>query len=695
VTHLLHPGANVITAQLSPGWYAGKIAWFGPQHYGKFPHFLTFLRMKDQHSRLTSVITDETWKFSSGPVVAADSYDGETYDARLEDASLDKPGADVSHWKAAVAFELPEAIALTAQVDPPVRVIQELRPVSMQSPVPGTMVYSLAQNITGVCRIKVRGAAGTVVQMRHAEALNADGTLNIETLRNQNLGRALATDHYTLRGHGEEIYQPRFTFHGFQHIEISGLPAPLTADQVTALVMVTDVPEIGQFQCSNALVNRIQSNLHWSGRDAFMTIPMDCPQRSERLGWMGDANFYVQTAAFNFDMSRFYSKWMRDIADGQSKTGMMPNVAPSWLAPGEKGYGYGYGGGWGDAGVGIPYTIWQAYGDTRILRSYYDNMARWIELLKSKSVDLIVPAGLAPAGDWQNMKDDTPHDLIATAFFAHDTALLAQIARVISKDEEAKRYDQLAAAIAQAFTAKYLKSDGVVATGSQTAQVIALYVKLIPAESRADAVKVLIKNIEAHDGHLDTGFVGTRWLLPVLAEEGSADLAYSLLQQTTLPSWGYMISKGATTIWEGWDVIRPDGSIKHGQNSLNHCVFGSVGNWLYRYIGGLQPDPEQAGYRHFFVRPVFGKGVDSAKIIYQAPSGEIAIAWADTKERFELSVRVPCNSTATISLPTRGRSVYKESGKVLAEVPGLMVLATGTKGAQVKVGSGDYRFSVA
>lgn len=686
VTKLLHPGANAIGAQLAPGWYAGNIAWFGPNHYGDTPQFFAQLHIEYADGSHEVIATDEQWQASPGPVVAADNQDGETYDARLEQPGWDEPGFNEAAWRPVTLFKLPAAVRLVAQLDPPIRITQQLKPIAVTEPQPGVYIYNFGQDMTGVARIRVQGRAGTTVKLRHAECLNPDGTLNTITLANQKLARALATDLYMLKSNAPAVYQPQFTWHGFQYLEISGVEHKPSLDDVTGMVMGTDVPHVGQLQTSNALLNQLQSNLQWSGRDAYMSIPMDCPQRSERLGWTGDANFYVATATFNFDMARFYTKWQRDIVDSQSPNGLMSNVAPSWTGLG------GYGGGWGDAGVGVPYALWQSYGDTGIIRDNYGPMAKWLEFLQSKSHGLIVPADLAPAGDWQNQGDDTPHDLIATAYFAYDAILLAQMARAIGKTADAQHYDELFTAIRSAFSAKYVTADGTVGPGSQTAYVLALHIGLIPDNLRAAAGQKLVANLNAHDNHLTTGFVGTQWLLPVLSELGRSDLAYAVVEQTNRPSWGYMISHGATTIWEGWGVVNADGTVNGGQNSLNHCALGSVGAWMYQTIGGIAPDPQHPGYRRYIIRPRPGGSLTSANASYNSVYGPIATAWRLSGAAFELDVTIPVNSAASVYLPASSLEAITESGQPIKRVGGIHFERMEQGSAVLAVGSGTYRF---
>ena len=642
VTGLLKRGGNVLGAQLAPGWYCGNIAWFGPNQYGDTPAFFAELYVQYADGSQHVITSDGSWRFASGPVVHADNLDGETYDARLEHPGWDRSGFQDSSWRAAHFRKLPSRVQMVAQMDPPVRATAEVHPVAVTHPGPGVFVYKLPQDITGVARVRVHGRAGTTMTIRQAEALNPDGTLNLITLESPGIpgAHAEATDHYTFRATGEAVFQPEFTFHGFQYIEVTGAASEPALSDITGVVYGTDVPHIGHLHTSSAFINQLVSNLNWSGRDAYLSVPMDCPQRSERLGWTGDANFYVSSAAFNFDMAAFYGKWERDIlTDGQ-----FSNVAPHW-DPGDAG---GTGGGWGDVGVNMPFVLWQNYGDTDILRESYDGMTKWIAFLQSQSPGLITNGVLSAPGDWKSAGEGTPQDLIATAYFAYDTKQLSTMAAAIGRPEDARKYAALFGDIKNAFIAKFVQPDGVVGNGSQTSYVMALHIGLLPDDLVQAAGGRLAADVTQHQNHLTTGFVGTQWLLPVLTQIGRLDLAYSVLEQTTQPSWGYMMAHGATTIWETWDVVAPDGSFPHGPYSLNHCALGSCGDWLYRTIGGIAPDPEQPGYKRFLIRPRPGADIDSASASYDSVYGTITTRWQVLGAGVVLDVVVPVNTTATI-----------------------------------------------
>lgn len=689
VTGLLRQGLNALAVQIAPGWYCGNIGWSGPNQYGDAPAFFAELQVQYEDGSTQVIPTDNLWKLSLGPVVEADNLNGESYDARLEQPGWDTPGFHDETWQKADVLSAPQGAVFRAQVDPPVRITQEIKPRSMSEPLPGTFIYDLGQNITGVAQVRVRGLAGTRFRIRQAEVLNQDGTLNIITLHSPGIdAQAAATDYYTFKANGNAVFQPQFTWHGFRYVELTGLAKRPSLNAVTGLVMGTDVPHIGQLNTSNDMLNRLQSSLQWSGRDAFMSIPMDCPQRSERLGWTGDANFYVTTAAFNFDMARFYRKWERDLATDQGLKGLFPNVAPIWGPLGDGGYG----GGWGDAGVCVPYVMWQTYGDTGIIQEHYTAMCRFVQRLKEESTGSIAPASVAPAGDWQNQNDDTPQDLVATAYFAYDTMLLSQMADAIGERADASRFRTLFEDIKKAFMARWVGPDGAVGSGSQTSYVLALHIGLLPPNLIHTVGARLIDNLAKHHNHLTTGFVGTQWLLPVLTQIGRSDLAYIVLEQTDKPGWGYMVNSGSTTIWENWGVMNSDGTVNGGANSLNHCALGSCGDWMYQNIGGITPDPLKPGYQHFLVHPLPGGGLTHASATYHSVHGLIKTDWRTGEKQFFLNIEVPVNTTASVYVPVAQGQFVTEDDQPIGKALGVRFERTEEGCAVFTVGSGQYRF---
>lgn len=652
VTGLLGRGAHAIGAQLAPGWYAGDVGWFGTGQYGTTPALWAQLRVTYTDGTERTLDTDGSWQASTGgPVTSADNYMGESYDARREQSGWAEPGFTGAGW---TPVDVQPGLSSKAvpQIGPPVRVTGTVRPVHVTEPAPGTYVFDLGQDISGVMRLRVRGPAGTTVTLRHAQAVNPDGTLYTDNLAAGPAPYLTAAqqDTYTLRGGGTETFQPDFTYHGFRYVAVTGYPGTPTPADLTGIVEGTDAPVIGAFSTSDALVNRLQSNITWSERDNLFSVPTDTNARTERLGWAGDADFFAPTAVFNRDLDGFYAKWERDLIDSQTPQGIFDNVAPTWPAVA----GSGYGGGWGDAGVVIPYTAWQSYGDTALVRSSYPAMRKYLAAMEAASTDLILPASFAPAGDWMNVDQPTPSDLIATAYFAYDASLMARMSAAVGRDADAAGYRALFTRIASAWDAKYLAEDGSVAGNSETGYVLALHIGLLPEGLRAQAADRLVGLVHAGGDHLATGFVGTQWLLPVLSATGHTDIAYTLLEQTGYPSWGYEIGHGATTVWERWDGILPGGGFNPNVNgnSFNHAVDGAVGTWMYTTIAGIVPDPAHPGYARFSVRPQPGGGLTHARASLRSPHGTISSSWHLTGKQLVMDVVVPHGSTAVVFVPS-------------------------------------------
>jgi alpha-L-rhamnosidase len=575
--------------------------------------------------------------------------------------------------------------AIVGNRGPAVRVTQQLKPVKITQPTPSTWIYDMGQNMVGVVRLKVRGAAGTAVKMRFAEMLNPDGTAYTANLR-----AARATDTYICKGAGEEIWEPKFTFHGFRYVEVTGFPGTPGLDAITGLVIGSDTPKTGTFRSSSALVNQLQSNIDWGQRGNFLSVPTDCPQRDERLGWMGDAQVFVRTATYNRDVSSFFEKWMQDVEDGQTPDGGFPDVAPRKVdeangAPA-----------WGDAGVIVPWTIYQAYGDTEVVNKHWGAMERWMEYISS-----VNPNGLwlqrrsNDFGDWLSIAADTPKDVLATAYYAYDASLMAKMARATGRSAEAAKYDALFEKIKGAFNTAYVQPDGRVKGNTQTAYLVALRFNLLPQNLRDVAAKYLVDDIAAKNGHLSTGFVGVGYLCPVLSDAGHNDVAYKLLLNDTFPSWGYSIRQGATTIWERWDGWTEDKGFQDvGMNSFNHYSLGSVGEWLYRYVAGIDTDPDAPGFARIVIRPHPGPGLTFANASFDSVRGRIVSNWKQQGGQMTMDVTIPANTTATVYVPSVDAAQVKESGKSASASPGVAFLRQDGANVIFSVGSGTYTFTV-
>jgi alpha-L-rhamnosidase len=678
VTGLLRAGANTIGAVLGDGWYAGRLQ--GGRRWGDSPALLAQLRIDYADGTSTRVVSDGSWQAGTGGLQATSIYDGERYDARLDQPGWDQP-AFAGGW--AAARERTDSPAVEPSQAPPIRVIDTLKPVALTQPTPGTYIYDLGQNFAGWARLRANGPAGTSVRLRFGEVLNPDGTLYTANLRS-----AQQTDTYVLRGGGEETYEARFTYHGFRYVEVTGFPGTPTLDSLDGRVVSSDLPEYGTFTSSSPLVNRIQDAIRWGERSNFLGVPSDASQRDERLGWTGDIQAFAYTGAFNGDASGFLGQWLQTLRDSQGADGAFPDVAPVTCC------GAGTAG-WGDAGTAVPWALYLRYGDPRILQANYDAMTRWIAYLKAHSSGLIRPN--EGYGDWLAPDGSTPLDFIGTAFFAYSTDIVRRAALVLGHDEDAATYASLYDQIRSAFVSRWVHGDGTVGSGSQTSYVLALKFGLVPDALRGAAFARLAADVEGRGNHLSTGFLGTPFLLSVLQDGGRGDLAYKILTQDSYPSWGYMLARGGTTIWERWDGIRPDGSFNDpGMNSFNHYGLGSIGAWLYDDVGGLAPDAAQPGYRRLIVKPATGAELSSASSSIKTSYGRAASEWSrDAAGRLALHLVVPVNTTAEVHLPVSDGLQVLEGGRPAAEQPGVTYRGTTNGDAAYDVGSGDYRFLVA
>ncbi|ADB29390.1 alpha-L-rhamnosidase [Kribbella flavida DSM 17836] len=673
VTKLLKSGANTLGAEVAPGWFTGNLAMFGPNKYGTDTAFIAQLRVTYTDGTADVFATDSSWQTAPGAVRVADLLNGESYDARRT----------ASEWVPAQVR--PSATAkIVPQTDQPVRVTQELKARAIPSPTPGAYLYDLGQNMVGIARLTLHGRPGQTVKIRYGEVLNPDGTLYTDNLRS-----AKATDHYTFATSRPETYQPRFTFHGFRYVEVSGLPTAPPASAIVGVVLGTDAEQVNEFRTNSPLVNQLHSNIVWGQRGNFLSIPTDTPARDERMGWTGDINVFARTAVYNLDSQAFLTKWLQDLRDTQRADGAYASVAPTVPNSFDGGMGNA---GWADAGVNVPWTLWQAYGDTSVIRQHYASMTRYVDYLVASSNGLIRGGG--DYGDWLNLDDPTPGELIGTSFVAKGARQLSQMAAAIGHTADAAKYQRVYEDVRAAFAARFVAADGKVGSDSQTGYILAFTSDLVPADRIAAAGEHFAATILRRDTHLSTGFLGVDGLLPVLTKIGRTDLAYRLLQNTSYPSWGYEIGKGATTIWERWNSINPDGTFNDvGMNSFNHYAYGAVGEWMYRTLAGLSA--AEPGYRKALIAPTPGDGIDTAQLRHRTPYGEVGSQWRRLADgRFTLEVEVPANTTATVRLPAAEARQITESGRALSRAVGVSgVVDEGTTVA-LTVGSGNYRFAV-
>jgi alpha-L-rhamnosidase len=658
ITDRLRVGDNTLGALLADGWYCG---WFGfkrmRDHYGDQPALLATLRLVEADGSIRWIGTDTSWRATAGPILNADLYDGETCDARVV------PGKSVP-----ARVLTPHPLQLVAKAFGRVRTIEELKPVAVTQPAKGRHVFDLGQNIVGNIRLRMRAPRGTRVTLRYSEMLQADGTPYTANLRS-----AKATDTYVFHGNGIETYEPRFTFHGFRYVEITGLKTRPVRDAITGLVWHTEMEPTGTFVTSDPLINKLQDNIRWGQRGNFLEVPTDCPQRDERLGWTGDAQVFIPTAALNYDVAAFFRKWTRDLTDGQLASGAYPDTAPDLffnLWPDNVGGNAA----WADAGVICPWVTYLKYGDTRILEENYPGMLRWIGYQLKTSSNLIRPD--TNYGDWlspEATKPDwaaTPCDLIGTAYFAHTTGLMAKIATVLGRADDAARFTELHGRIVSAFNRHYVTADGRVAGDTQTAYLLALGFDLIPPKLHSASIAHLERTFKRRNYHLCTGFVGTPLLCPVLTRFGRTDLAYRLLFNENYPSWLFPIKNGATTMWERWNSWTPEqGFGEVSMNSFNHYAYGAVGEWLYETVAGIR---ELApGFKRILLRPQPHARLKRAAATLRCPYGEILSGWKLTSSTLTWTVVVPPNAQAVAVPPIASLEALEADGKPWSEHPGI------------------------
>jgi alpha-L-rhamnosidase len=678
VTPLVAKGSNAIGAILGDGWFGSAMTWAG-QTFSFLPgptRLLAQLEIEYEDGTRDVVATDDSWRTSASPILQSEIYAGEFHDARLDQTDWAKSSFDDSSWAPALVIASP-SIAVVGQVSAPVHLTEQITPVSITPFANGTYVFDMGQNMVGWARLKAHGPAGTQIRLRFAEILQPDGSIYRENLRN-----ADATDFFVLAGKGEETFTPLFTFHGFRYVEVTGYPGtPTTADLTGEVINSLDGGPSGTLVTSSDLVNRMWKIGIWGQRGNFLSIPTDCPQRDERLGWMGDAGVFWRTGTFNFDIQAFSHKFLTDITDAQTKEGAFTNVSPDLLRPdGSEGAP-----GWGDAGVIVPWTVWMQYGDAQAITNNWKAMERWMDYIAKANPDFLRRKGVGPNyADWLAPDEHTPKDLLATSYWALIARMMVDMARATGNHEAVERYTALIENIRKAYNAAYVKDDGEVLGGTQTAYVVTLYTKLAPPALETTMVNKLVADIESRNWHLSTGFLGTPFLLFTLANHGRADVAYRLLLNDTYPSWGYMLSKGATTWWERWNGDTGD----PGMNSYNHYAFGSVMAWVYRSVAGIDTNAEGAGYHEIIVHPVLDPHITHARGEYDSVYGPIVSDW-DSKPgaSFSLNLSIPANTHAKVCLPPipNARATQDNQPVHVQQEKGCLSL---------RVGSGTYHLEV-
>jgi alpha-L-rhamnosidase len=687
VTRQLQSGENALGIMLGNGWAAATRGVTLKKSYYPQPAVLLQMNIEFEGGKRFTVASDGTWKAERGPIVSNSVYDGEVYDARLETPGWDQAGFDDSRWSAAQVVPGSSGV-LSAQMMPPIRVVDTMVPLKLTSPKAGVYVFDMGQNMSGWAQLRAAGPEGSKVQMRYAETLFPDGMINRENLR-----QAKARDIYTLRGDGEEVYEPHFTYHGFRYVEVTGYPGTPSLNSIRGRVVHTAVATTGSFAASTQLLNEIQRLIIWTQLTNLFSIPTDCDQRDERQGWMGDAQISAEEAMLNFDMPAFYSNFIRDMRDAQNPDGTLPETVPEQFGnrPADPA--------WGTAYPTICWYMWQQYGDRRILEENYDGLRKYVEFLRSKAPDNVLRFNFN--GDWIGVVEPAG-EVISDAYYYYDVTIMKNVAGILGKAADEQSYAHLADQIKDGFNRTFFDSKtNLYAGGSQTAQAMALALGLVPEKVRGEVTWRLVKDVlYYHNTHLTTGFIGTKFLFPALSDGGHGDLAYDLAVQTTYPSWGHMIERGLTTVAEIW----PDKGETY-MFSHDHPALGSVGAWFYTALGGLSQGAGGDGYQHLRIAPLIAEGLDWVSATVETVRGTGSSSWSKEPGSVTMRVTVPVNADAEVVIPIPpeiteftvrdGDRVIWQNGKAIAGIDGITAVQQKDGNIIVNVGSGRYYFQLA
>ena len=683
VTSTLKQGSNAVGVILGNGWLnvQTRAFWsFDTAPWRAAPKLLMELHVQFTDGRTAVILTDDRWKASDAPITFNSIYSGESYDARLEQPGWDTPKFDDSHWAPARIVGSPTG-HLAAQVMPAIKVVQTLAPVAISQPVPGVYVYDFGQNFAGFAQLTLSGPAGTRVTLKYGERLFQDGRLDQKDIAKYIVeldpSQEFQTDHYILSGKGVETWSPRFVYHGFQYVEVTGAPGPLALTNLTGCFVHTAVAEAGQFSSSDPLLNRIWT----AGRRSYLSnlegVPTDCPHR-EKNGWTGDAHLAAEQGLLNFDAAAFYEKWIDDIADEQRPDSEMPGIVPT------SGWGYQWGNGpaWDSAFLLIPWYLYAYCDDTRALTAHYTPMRQYVDMLSRRAVDNIVDWG---RNDWGTPKTDTPADITSTAYFYEDALIVAQAAEVLGYADDARKYRALALRIQRAFNQRFYHAEtGSYGNGSQTSLSCALYQGLVEPRQRTAVLASLVDNLRQNNNHLDTGILGTKYLLRVLTENGRADLAWQVATQPTQPGWGWWMAHGANTLWEDWD----------GTGSHNHIVFGDILAWFDEGLVGMNPDAQRPGFKHVIFKPHVAGNLEWINASHDSMYGPVSCGWTVRGRRLLYDISIPPNTTASVYLPRNGEGIIEEHGRPIETgIPGVTGVENMKDWTVVEVGSGSYSFN--
>ena len=689
VTSLLNKGDNAIGVVLGNGWYRGIMGFSNQKDiYGKDLALLFQLEIEYSDGSKEQIISDGSWKSSTGSIVYSEIYNGETIDARKEKAGWNTANYDDRDWTPVKEASFTKD-NLIATENEPVKKQEVFHPIKILSTPKGEKVIDFGQNLVGWVVMKVKGKAGDRIVLSHAEVLDKQGNFYTDNLR-----AARAQNTYILKGGEEETFEPHFTWQGFRYLRVEGISGELNPNNFTAVALYSDMETSGTFKSSNPMVNQLQHNIRWGQRGNFLDVPTDCPQRDERLGWTGDAQVFSRTAAFNMNVHSFFSKWLKDLEADQVE-GQVPHVVPNIIGKNNVNST-----GWADAATIIPWNMYLAYGDKKVLETQYSSMKAYVESIRRIAKNDLWNSG-SHYGDWlyfRPVDDDndgrsavTDKSLIAQCFYAHSTQLLINTARILNRQDDVQQYTELLKRIKTAFMSEYVSPNGRLSSGTQTAYVLALNFDMLPENQRKQAAERLAQNIKNY-GHLTTGFLGTPYLCHVLTRFGYNDLAYKLLLNDKFPSWLYPVRMGATTIWERWDGIKPDGTFQSvGMNSFNHYAYGAIGDWMYRKMVGIDTFEDGVGYKHIRIQPHIGGGFSHAAASLETYYGKISNEWKLENGNLKMDVSIPVNTVATVYVPAKAASEITESGKPVSNE---QVSGNEDGYIMLKIGSGDYHFEV-
>ncbi|MCH5599533.1 alpha-L-rhamnosidase [Niabella ginsengisoli] len=691
VTGIMQNGKNILGAELGNGWYRSVLGWQNNGNiYGKILGLLIQVHVDYADGTSDIIVTDDSWKSETGAIAYSQIYNGETIDARKEKGNWKLSSYDDAGWANVQVKDYPLS-NIVATVNEAVKKHETFKPVKIFKTPAGEQVIDFGQNLVGWVQIKITGKAGDSVTLSHAEVLDKKGNFYTENLR-----AAKAQNSYILKGGGQEVFHPHFTWQGFRYVKVDGYPGTLNADNFEAVALYSAMPETGTFTTSNKLINQLQHNIEWGQKGNFLDVPTDCPQRDERLGWTGDAQAFFRTASFNMNVNSFFAKWMRDVEADQID-GLVPHVIPNVLGKD------GNSAGWADVATIIPWGMYVAYGDKRVLQTQYSSMKAFVESVRRSTKDDLWNTG-GHFGDWLFYRPFDDNDgrsavtdkyLIAQCFYANSVQLMINAAKVLKLDADVAAYTELLQKIKAAFNKEYVTPSGRLISSTQTAYVLTLQFDMLPEALRKQAAERLAENVKSYGNHLTTGFLGTPYLCHVLTRYSYNDIAYKLLLQESYPSWLYPVKMGATTIWERWDGMKPDSTFQTpGMNSFNHYAYGAIGDWMYRKMVGIDTYEDGPGYKHILIKPHPGGGFAHAKASLKTYYGTLSNSWNMDSTRFEMQSEVPANTKATIYIPATDAEKIKENGKALSAVKDIKVVGKEAEYVVVEAGSGMYKFEV-